>query len=72
MITIKKIAETLEAARASALPGREASAVNDVLSSVARRLRGDRRQRWSSEPEYRRRHRRRAAALTPPPLKILE
>jgi hypothetical protein len=57
MITIKKIAETIEAARASALPGREVSAVNDVLSSIfARRLRSDRRQRWS-EPENRRRHR---------------
>jgi hypothetical protein len=56
MITIKKIAETIEAARASALPGREASAVSDVMSTLARRLRGDRRQRWS-EPENRRRHR---------------
>jgi hypothetical protein len=57
MITIRQIAETIEAARASALPGREASAVNDVLSSIfARRLRSDRRQRWC-EPENRRRHR---------------
>jgi hypothetical protein len=63
MITIKKIAETIAAARACALPGREASAVSDVMSSFARRLRGDRRQRWF-DPESRRRHRR-VVALTP-------
>jgi hypothetical protein len=58
MITIKMIAETIEAARRHALPGREASAVSDVMSSIfARRLRSDRRQRWFSQPENRRRHR---------------
>jgi len=39
MYTVEKIAETIEAARACALPGREASSVSDVMSSYARRLR---------------------------------
>jgi hypothetical protein len=38
MLTIKRIAETIEAARDAALPGREASAVSDVMSSYARRI----------------------------------
>jgi hypothetical protein len=64
MLTIKRIAETIEAARDAALPGREASAVSDVMSSYARRLRDDRRQR-RSEPEDRRWDRRRTARVTP-------
>jgi hypothetical protein len=44
--TVATIAETIESARANAIPGREQCAVIEVLSSVRQRLSADSRPVW--------------------------